>query len=295
MIRYFDNSTSNIPLKKIENFYNTVGNIQTARGFDFNQQYVCAPNSAEKVVVGNAYEIEYSDFKLTKTIETDYYGGNIVSKSINYGNIAYPTDSSNYGNSFLNYKSYTSSLNESISETYKYPFGFNGSEYLQMKSSHFFPVIESIFATNSQITSKSKTLYQSTLINDKYYPMPVQSLKSKGDNAYESSLIIDSYDNYGFIKQYHKVNGTYVSFYNNGDGFPIYKAEGQPWDFNYSSLFNNPNLQVTKYIYIGHNLLSGIIFPNGTGEYYKYDGFERLVRVYDNNWNILKINEYSNK
>lgn len=136
----------------------------------------------------------------------------------------------------------------------------------------------------------------------------------------EKKITYDKYDDYGNIQQYTLENGTSVVVlwgYNNT--LPIAKIENALYANITASLISDavsksntdteanliialnalrtalPNAMVTSYTYIPLTGISTITDPKGATTYYKYDDYNRLWLVRDQNLNILQQYCYNYK
>ncbi len=307
-IMYYDYSTTPFLLKKVENTYEIIGSIKSVRGYNYNQFAPCLfyvggvlTGSGEGVLLGNAYEIDYSDFKLTSTVETDYLSGNTISKTTSQTNVIYPTDATFYGNTFL--KSETVQTNRSGGTKtiqYNYPFDFTGTIESNMISKHFFPVIETISSRFGSPITRNKNIYQLIATNTAFpsqtYPMVTSSQMAKNEDTYQTDIVIDKYDKDGNILQYHKDGGINNSFVFSNN-LLIYKLENATWNeytptTNFTTFNSNPTKKATKYSYNLYRNIESITHPNGIIEKYLYDTNNRLEKILDQNDKVLKKFEY---
>lgn len=296
VVKFFKEGSSS-PVREIENVYQSFGNNK-ARGFSYNQ-FVPCPTSGDAVVMGNAYEIEYSDFKLEQTTETDYFNGNAISKTTSYTYQQYPSDSNFYGDTFLNYSSLTDFSGESQSVEYIYPFQYASLVNTAMKNAHFFPVVASNKFGNGGISDFVSGIRHEyavvQLVNGGSYPMIIRTEISKGEEAPYTDIVIDKYNKFGKILQYHKEDGINIACTWSNTDLMLSSAENATWDENYGlfPVFNsNPEKTLTKYNYDSLRNLTRIIFPNGVIENYYYDINNRLEKITDSNDKTIKKFEY---
>lgn len=299
-ISFYNNQNSLI--KKIENTYNTI-NYKTARGYNYDQFMPC-PGVGDVVVIGNTYEIEYSDFKLTSSIETDYLNGNAISKTSTQTNVVYPNDATFYGNTFL--RSETVQTNRSGGTKtiqYNYPFDFTGTIESNMISKHFFPAIETITSRFGDPITRNKNIYQLVATNTTFptqtYPMITSTQAAKNQDTYQTDIVIDKYDKDGNILQYHKDGGINNSFVFSNN-LLMYKLENATWNeytptTNFATFNSNPAKKATKYSYNIYRNIESITHPNGIIEKYQYDINNRLEKILDQNDKVLKKFEYNLK
>lgn len=280
-ISYFN--SDNIKVKEEISIYNSTGNYKS-RAFNYDQFQPCSGIGAG-VYIGNAYEVEYSDFNLFQKVNTDFFGTNNVSVTTNYGHVLYPNDTNNYGNSFIKSVS-TIVNNENNTITYNYPFDFSNSVDNAMISQHFFPVEETIISKNSQDISKEKVNYaffSSALL-------PSNTQKSKGSSPYEIDITYDSYDVKKRLTQYRKNNIFPTVLYWNNSNLTK-KVEGAT--IADISIYGLNKYLSTTYDYNQFNQLIKITYPNGLFENYFYDSANRLEKITDLSGNVTKKIEYN--
>lgn len=294
-VEYFDSNTSQL-IKKVENIYQSVDN-KKARGFIYDRFQPCQ-YVGDYVLLGNAYEIEYSDFKPTSSVITEYrLGQSLVVKNDNVYKIHSPSGIF-FGDTFLQSETLSNNNVEIKKNEYKYPFDFSGSIEQGMVSSHFLPVIEKISSKSSETLEKEKNNYGLFLLNGNSKPMIANQEIAYGNTPYELNTQVDKYDNNGNIVQYKNKAGILYSFIWQNE-LLIATLEGATADeYNYTSftdLNNVTSKKLTKYTYTPFKKVSTITYPNGDVRKYFYDGDYRLFKVTDKDDVLLKKHEYNIK
>ncbi|WP_298303787.1 RHS repeat domain-containing protein [Flavobacterium sp.] len=287
---YFNNSSE--LLKEQLNTYQSIGNHK-ARAYNYSNIRPCW---ADYILVGNTYEIEYSDFSLLSTEEKDYLNGNTISNIMNYQYSNFPNDSSFFGDSFLVEEKRFNSLNEEIKTLYYYPF--NSINHSQLLSSRFMPNVATETYNNNVKVGKKEITFMPFTVNNLSYFLPAFDLVTKEQNVSFKNIEIDSYDNNGNIKEFHQPNGISTSlFWSNGKLLTkvVGATQAQITSQGISTLAQNPTVQVTSYIYNSFNDLIKITHPNGDFENYFYDSANRLERITDRNNNLIKKYLYNLK
>ena len=292
------------------NIYESIG-TNKVRAFNYNFTCPCCPGIFELVKAGNAYEREYSDFKLTSSQEINYFNNKLTTSNI-FKYKKYPVDSNFYGSTYL--ESETNEItNYSKSKKYKYPFDYVGSLETSMLTKNFVPVIETLSFKDTDIIFKKKNLYTALQLNGQQREMLTSTQTAKTDIAYETDKIIDLYDNRGNVIQYHNNNGLFTTFmwgYNKTK--IIAKIENATYTqiatalgiltavldtYNETNLLainglrNNPtlsNCMVNTYTYIPLVGVSSMTDAKGISTYYEYDSYDRLMLVKDQHLNVLQ-------
>ena len=302
-ISSFSEVSSTSPIKTVENFYKSMGSYKS-RGFKHNAFFPCnypsGPNPEPNfVATGNAYEIDYADFVLDYSVESNFLNGNAISTTSTPTFSIYPVNSTFYGDTFIKSETKDSSINDTVTNFYYYPNDFAATtEFTSLLGQHYFPIIETIESIPSTTISKVKMFYTMQIINGASIPMLTKTQTAKG-NAYEDKTFIDKYDNDGNILEYHQNDGIHNSFlYVNN--LLLYKVTNAAWNeytvgTNFTSFNSNLNKSVTKYTYNSYRDLQSITFPNGLTESYTYDLFRRLQTITDNNNKLVKRIEYNIK
>lgn len=294
-IEYIDSNTFQVK-QTIENTYNEI-NTKKSRAFNYDQFMPCS-NVGDAVSLGNAYEIEYSDFKIVNSKTTDFNSSGNLIFNRDYSYIVYPNSNQFFGNTFLQNEVKLNSDNSQDEVFYNYSFNNTSAIYNAMSSSHFFTVLETFTKRNSLFISKTKENYSYFTINSASKPMISSVEKAKGDNNYETEMYIEKYDNNGKVVQYkNKLGYPYSFIWQNN--LLICKMEGALSDeYNYTSfsaLNNNINKKATKYTYTPFRNVSTITYPNNYVLKYIYDTDFKLIKITDVNDVILKKFEYNIK
>ena len=303
-------------LREQINLYQSIGSYKV-RAFNYDFICPCCPGIFELVRTGNAYEIEYSDFKQVSSQDISYFNGKGVTTTTNFNYKNYPNSTMFFGDSFLE-KEESLLGNVTRSINYYYPFDFSGATESNLLNKHSFPVIESITKTNNEITLKQKNIFNTIQINGKQNEMMLESQKAKSINNYESDVIIDQYDSRGNVIEYHKENGPPMTFiWNLTKTDPIAKIENATnaqvaiamgvADINnlnesnldaINTLRSNPgfaNTMITTYTYIPLIGVSTITDPKGDKITYTYDFFGRLEYIKDKDLKIVQEYAYKYK
>jgi len=162
---------------------------------------------------------------------------------------------------------------------------------------------------------ESYGLFGNKVLLSKYSELFPDALPYKPN--WENTTIIDKYDSFGNIQQYHKkdgVNSTILWGYKSQ--YPVAEIIGSdyatvsgiisnqnlldnpPTDDNTLRTYLNtlrtnlPNAIVNTYTHSSLIGMSSQTDPKGMTTYYNYDSFNRLAQVLDNNNNILKDYTY---
>ncbi len=291
-VSYYINSS--LPLREEISSYASVGSFK-ARGFNYDQFNPCPDSQGNGVLLGNAYEIEFSDFRLSQKQNIDYFGSSSIATVTNFAYVNYPNNSSFFGNSFIKTES-TNIDGVDNTSTLNYPFDFSSSAENSMTSQHFFPVVEKVFTKNGAAILKEKTNFGYVGLLGATYALPLSSQKAKGTNTYEQDIIIDSYDVKGNITEFHKLYGASTSLFWEGDKLitkVVGATQSQISSIGLTNLNNTSNIQITNYTYNNLDQLTQIKQPNGNMENYIYDINNRLEKVTDRNGKVLKKYEYN--
>jgi hypothetical protein len=272
-----------------------------ARGFSYKFFNPCPTGNG--VQIGNAYQVQYSDFSLDSVVESQLFGGTTVSKTYAKNYTRYPNDAAFYGDTFLTSETESTYTGETKGKTYNYPFTAPGSVESDMLTKHVLPVTETIsFGTSgsSSVLLKSKNIYTMQTINGASHPVITTVQSGKATELYHNDLYIDKYDDKGNVLQFHKENGINTSFRYSSTNLLLFKAEGAAWDetlniSNFNAFNANPDKKATGYTYnIFRNLLQ-ITQPTGIIEKYTYDYNNRLEKILDGNDKVIKKFEYNIK
>lgn len=297
-VSYYDEFNTTTPVKKIENTYNYIGGtVRSSRGTNGYRFRPCF-SIGDEVVVGNAYEIEYSDFKLTSSTVTENFGSNAMSQTTSY---LYTEGNINYGDAFLYQQMISGSNGDYTYMNYNYPYNYFGTAETEMVNKHFFPVIETSISGSN--VSKTKNIFTMVTLSSGTFPLITSTQKLKETGNYETDLVIDKYDIDGNILQYHKEDGTANPFYTSyiwSKNLLTVKIEGAPWvDYptgtDFTTFNSNLDRRATKYTYNAFRDLETITFPNGIFEKYVYDINHRLEKIVDVNNKVIKKFEYNIK
>lgn len=141
------------------------------------------------------------------------------------------------------------------------------------------------------------------------------------DSRYEKVGMVDRYDSYGNVEEFHTKNGKYTTtIWGYGGLYPVLRVENAKYNSvypsfgystlsalkasttplnylaNFTSLRNHSNMANSLASFNVYNLKGGVesqYDANGNKSSYKYDEFGRLVCQKDNNGNIVNQYEYN--
>ncbi len=142
----------------------------------------------------------------------------------------------------------------------------------------------------------------------------IKNTNSTISNAFKTAVVFNSYDAHGNLTQQQKVNDVINSYlWGYGSKYPVAQVVGasyatassyitqsildNPSDdaalrSHLNSLRNIPNTQVTTYTYQPLVGMSSQTDVRNRTTYYEYDGLQRLIRIRDQDHNILKTFDY---
>jgi len=213
-----------------------------------------------------------------------------------------------------------------IRTSYSYPHDYISTDiYKTMVNDYHIisPIIDKEVYVNDILTDKIHTEYDN-FGSYLYLPSIVSKLNTLSSTM-EERLVYDSYTDNGRISEVHKTNDLstcYIWGYN--QTYPVVKIEGKAYndipitirnnisnheflgetDYNniktdrdylygqLQSLLNDPNCMVTFYTYSPLIGITSETDQRGQTIFYEYDGFGRLVKILNNDGNILKTYEY---
>jgi hypothetical protein len=163
-------------------------------------------------------------------------------------------------------------------------------------------------------THEEYSLWGSKVLLSKHselFPDPLPYLPN-----WENTTIIDNYDSFGNIRQYHKKDDTFKTIlWGYNSQYPVAEIIGSDYATVSGTITNQslldsptndnalraylntlrtnlPNAQVSTYTYSSLIGMTSQTDPKGMTTYYNYDSFNRLAQVLDNNNNILKDYTY---
>lgn len=288
------------------------------------QYYNMCPNSAESVFLGNAYKIFYFDYDSEIEETSNYYDEKAVLSTVNY--LREDIDLSNNNIRLTKRITKTNSEGNVIVTDFRYPLDLSSESYMQnlIDDNRIGEIIQTETTKEDQPIGAKKTTYKQD--NGLIVPATVETSKTN-ISALETDVYYDKYDSEGNLLQFHdksNVNTCFIWGYKNQ--YPIAKIENAEYiEFESSvssiqstsnsemgncfnsescqeqilrSQLNNlrdniPNAMITSYTYDPAIGVTSITQPNKTIEYYKYDEFNRLQKVFDYKENFVKRHEYN--
>ncbi|MFN8255394.1 MAG: RHS repeat domain-containing protein [Bacteroidales bacterium] len=207
---------------------------------------------------------------------------------------------------------------------YSYPHDFSTSVYPSMVSlNQINPVIEQTNLLDGTQVDYLKTDYNlvTSPSNPVYLPGKIYTKYKNG--LLEERISYDFYGEGGNIIQYHKTNNINTYYYwGYNNQYPVAKIENLAYseiDQNLKTLLDrlddinltNSELQslnnsIRNYSSLNNKMVTTFTYkplvgiktqtdPNGKTTYYEYDSFGRLVRIRDNDQNIIKEIDYKYK
>ncbi|MCF6347026.1 MAG: hypothetical protein L3J20_01840 [Flavobacteriaceae bacterium] len=320
---YIYDSSNNL-IQKTINTYNS-NSTKYARSVDVSG-VSCSGSPGNGFLKGSASKIYYFDNNLITQEVTQYLNPYPIIKKTNYDWNYYPNTNASIGDQFLQSKQSQTYLNsgnykeEVHKEDYTYSFEINTTENNTLTGERYFTLLRTDVFKNNKKLSIKKIDYSN--FNNKI--LPFKYSESKGNEIFEESSIVDSYDNNQQITQYHTKDGLYttISYYNE---YPLIKLEGeytpptaylgmitsqiksiintQGWVAGKNQIIAKQqqarnyynNHQVTSYTFKPNVGATSITDSRGKTEFYNYDSNERLSTVKDNDNKIIKQFRYNLK
>lgn len=314
------NSTRN-PVRKTINTYN-LSNTNFAKGINIKSAgCLSGANLGVGFLKVDLEKIYYFDQNKTKERNISFENNNQLETYTEFNYEDYPNTPSTLGDQFLKSKKTNVYANENsqyeqfYQEDYDYVFDKPESTYNNLVSQNKMALIQTNVLKNNTLLSSSKTEYES--INGNI--LPKKQFYSKNDlNSFEETVIIDDYNANQLVVRSHVPDGSH-SYYAYDGEYLIFKVEG-PYqsNFNYlnsrlSSIINGgltleekivkqkevinqyTNHFITAYNYKPNVGVTSITDPKGYTTYFEYDSYERLVRIKNNDGNIVEQNIYNLK
>ncbi len=231
----------------------------------------CGVNTAGYGILrGNAYKIYYFDNDLIKEENISFFNGNQVKEETTFEYLFYPNLNTSMGDRFLKgmnkqvYLANAQNNNVRNQLSYKYPFDNQSPINTELLQKRMFPILISEERKNNTLISTKKVEYGhfytynyatnfTTVVDD--YLLPSKTLMGKGNGLLNEEIIIDAYDRYGKVCEYHDLNGKYTTLvYSYYGKYLVAKLEGP---------YINPNdFQLLSYY------ISGLVGQNGDSSYY---------------------------
>ena len=198
-----------------------------------------------------------------------------------------------------------------ITTTYKYPedMGLTGL----INDHRIAEVVQASKKVNNQFVSTRRTIYST--VPGKLWPTIIQF--GYGDELLlEDKITINSYDNYGNIREYTGVDGVMVTLiWGYNDLLPVAKIVGASFgevltELGGTLVLNDelgnafsaaqhqqlrtglPNAQITTYTYDPGIGIISQTDPNGLITTYEYGNLNRLYQVKDHDGNVIQQYEY---
>jgi len=317
------NNAGEIKLRKTYSFIADL--TKKVRAFNFDILFPC-PYSNVTASSGNAYEIYYFDFNVTKEVEESFLSGQVFDKEISYTWYDY-SDS----DTFLRSKSTQTYLtadqqdSKSLKEEYVFPFDNQSVKYpygVMTEKRMLFPVTTTQ-RENMELLNTQAVLYSSddNFVNRVFAE---RTQNASGNAALRDDILFDKYDEYGNLQQYHKKDGMYTTIlYSYNKRYPTVKIESKDkLEFSNSTFANlntsisnlpgvkseadvitslntvrtaYPEYMITTYTYKNDVGITSLTNPRGVTEYYQYDLNNRLERIVDSEGNTIKEFEYQFK
>ncbi len=243
--------------------------------------------------------------KLENSVETVYdtNGNNPMTTTTTY-------EYSNPAHMQLTKTIVTDSKGQVVASESKYAEDLNNT-FLINKHMHSVPLWQQQKVDNA-IVSTSETVYPQSGL-----PLPTLIKTSKGNEVLETRVNFHKYDNKGNPTEVSKEDGTPIAYiWGYNQSYPVAMVEnatrsqiealsgfGANFHAGYdgltaaqeSALRGLSNVMVTTYTYNYLIGIASITDPRGYTTYYEYDDLERLIRVKDDDGNVLSENAYHYK
>ncbi|HAF28300.1 MAG TPA: hypothetical protein DCG75_04550 [Bacteroidales bacterium] len=324
-VKQFDNN-SNLVKKRVLN-YRTDHSDMKANNYvlatDVRFERPCNDYDY-KLYTGNAYKIYYFDYDIVEEITSNYLEEEEISETVKYTkeDIVLPDNNVRLTKNIIK----TNSEGNVIASVFSYPLDLSSESYMQnlIDNNRIGEIIQTETTKEGQSIGAKKTTYKQE--NGLIVAATVETSKTN-ISALETEVEYDKYDSEGNLLQYHdksNINTCFIWGYKNQ--YPIAKIENAEYTefesfissiqstsnseigncFNSESCpeqtlrsqLNNlrdniPNAMITSYTYDPAIGVTSITQPNKIIEYYRYDEFNRLQKVFDYKENFVKRHEYN--
>ncbi len=318
-----------IPVKKTTNIYDTFHPKNLIGLYVGNKIQRTGPCKASSnplnLLDQEFYYFEYPIVsgikKLTQTIDSLYYDGNILRQitNIEYGQIS----SSSNPHGFVTKTTQINSKGNNIITINKYPSDISNGIYPTMVNKNMIDyVVEKVNLVDNSFTSGKLTPFR--LDDGNYVPDMTYSLETTTpftsfnyfngttkDSHYSSTpeITFDDYDTKGNLLQTTGRDGIVTSYLWDATGrYPLAEVKGATYAqissqngqvANYSSLtlYNSlnslvPSAHILTYSYTPLVGMTSSTDPKGVTTWYEYDNFGRLKCIKDDDQKILKQFDY---
>jgi len=305
------NNTGNIVNENII-AYGNIGSPLTANAIYSFATTICNSRGYFSRI---AYQFNYAPFLPVTNTNTTYSNNG----SSNF--ISTVTSFSYNTNKLVTSKTETTSKNESLVTTYKYPPDETDATSIAMTAAHLLcPIIETTIKKNGTQLNYTHTNYY-TPFTGVFVPQNIQM--QIASFPLETRQQYYQYDALGNVQEQSRTNDVHeVYLWGYNSQFIVAKISGSTYsavqaamtaagitqaqldaaasspDVNVRSLLNGirtrlPGVFVTTYTYAPLSGMTSETDPNGKITYYEYDTFQRLSLIRDNNNNIIKTFQYN--
>lgn len=274
-------------------------------------------------------KLYYGDYDLVKETTIDYFGSDYITTENYITKSDYPNSFLSgvprySGSRRETGNNTTSSTGETLATSISYKFNCTTGDCFQ---DPFSLVAASSKTRAGNPVSQTKLTYNA--FGTGYNVSKVETIK--GTETTGTSILFTQYDSVGNVLSYQKdTSGPATNYIYGYSGQRIVaKIEGVPYSLvspyvsNIQVLATSyygplgeagnvqkeldlraglnalraalPNAMVTTYTYDAHQRLFSLTAPNGRSEFYYYDGLDRLLKIVDEDGNILNMLEYNLK
>lgn len=323
-LNLYDNS-SNPVQRKIFNYRYDIDAAKTnyAIATDVLCRQPCPSETGVWIYFGNAYKLYYFDYDVVEEQTIDYLNGEEITSTITYNKEDFSLTNNNVR--LLRSFSKNTSEGNSITTEYTYPLDASSDPFMQdlIDNNRIGEIIQTETSKNGVAIGARKTIYKEE--NGLLVPGELKTSMT-GIPELETEVTYDKYDNIGNLLHYYDRGGVKTSFiWGYENQYPIAKIENEDYAniqpfvsslqsasdndndncfssetcqeqtlrFQLNTLRDNlPGAKITSYTYDRAIGVTSITQPNKVIEYYSYDNFNRLQKVYDSEENFLKRYEY---